>query len=574
MKALIIEERKSVAGLIEKRLKNISALIECRIFSKFADDLPESDVVIYSPPQISPHITAPDLEDAEKTFSRFVQTPPAQFVLISSAAVYVPQHNNTGLLSENKKLVRSAENFIANAWQDLENLAVSRFENSNVKLLILRPAAVLADEGRDFVSGLLKRKFPVVLPGFDPPIQFLDREDLAEAVRLAVMKKSEGVFNIAPDKAILLRSAIRNAGARRLPVSRIAQRIGRQILKPIKKIRPVEQLDLIRYSWTVSNEKSKHELAFTPRFSSLETLQRFKGEKPDGGQAEEFDEFGMDKKYISFFGRTLFKFMHDYYWRIEAGGMEHIPKTGRGVLVGVHRGFMPWDAVMFLHEIFTKLDRVPRFLIHPGLIKFPFLFNFHTKLGGVVACQENADYMLKNDKLLGIFPEGMRGAFSLYKDAHKLGKFGRDDFVKIALRNRAPIIPYVTVGSAEIFPILKKLNWSWWKRQTEWESFPITTTFPFLPPVPLPSKWHTQILPPIHIEEMYEPEAAKDPHIVRAISRDVRARMETALNDLLGRRKHIFYGSIFKDKKTDQENGYENSVPLGDGVKSNVLGRS
>ncbi len=570
MRAVIIEERKSVAGLIEKRLQNISALIECRIFSGFTDDLPASDVVVYSPPQVSPHVTAPDLKDAENIFSFFGRNEPEQFVLISSAAVYVPQHNNTGLLSEKKKIVRSAKNFIANAWQDLENLAVSHFEKTNVRLLILRPSAVLADDGRDFVSGLLKRKFPVVLPGFDPPIQFLDREDLAEAVGLAVGKKAEGVFNIAPDKAILLRSAIRKAGAKRFPVSRIAQRLGGKILRPFKKIRPVEQLDLIRYSWTVSNEKSRRELEFTPRYSSLETLQRFKGENLTGGQAEEFDEFGMDKKYISFFGRTLFKFMHDYYWRVEASGMERIPEKGRGVLVGVHRGFMPWDAVMFLHEIFTRFDRVPRFLIHPGLIKFPFLFNFHTKLGGVIACQENADYMLQNEKLLGIFPEGMRGAFSLYRDAHKLGKFGRDDFVKIALRNRAPIIPFVTVGSAEIFPILAKVNWSWWKRHTEWESLPITTTFPFLPPVPLPSKWHTQVLPPVHIEEIYEPEAANDPRIVRAISRDVRAQMENALTDMLARRKSIFYGSIFKDEKSDEAVVYENPAPLGDGVKSKV----
>ena len=144
--------------------------------------------------------------------------------------------------------------------------------------------------------------------------------------------------------------------------------------------------------------------------------------------------------------------MHDFYWRVEVDGLEQIPNQGRGVLVGVHRGFMPWDAVMFLHELVTRKNRFPRFLIHPGLIKYPFLFNFHTKLGGVVACRENADYMLENDKLLGIFPEGMRGAFTLYKDAHRLGKFGRNDFVKIALRNRAPMIPFRHARQCGDFP--------------------------------------------------------------------------------------------------------------------------
>ena len=206
-----------------------------------------------------------------------------------------------------------------------------------------------------------------------------------------------------------------------------------------------------------------------------------------------------------------------------------------------------------------KFGRYPRFLIHPGLIKFPFLFNYMTKLGGIVACQENAAYVLERDEMLGLFPEGIRGAFSLYRDAYKIGKFGRDEYVKLALRHRAPIVPFVTVGSAEIFPILKKWDWAWWKRNTEWPTFPITPTFPFLPPVPLPAKWHTQFLEPIHLEQRYPPEAATDPATVRAISLEVRGVMEKAVGDLLRRRKSIFYGSIFTGQ-TIERHGYEEPI--------------
>jgi 1-acyl-sn-glycerol-3-phosphate acyltransferase len=261
----------------------------------------------------------------------------------------------------------------------------------------------------------------------------------------------------------------------------------------------------------------------------------------------EFDDFGMDRQYIAAFGRTLFKFLHDRYWRIEVRGLHHVPRSGRAVLVGVHRGFMPWDAVMALHLVARNLKRYIRFLIHPGLIRFPFLFNFHTKLGGLVACQENAAYVLERDEMLGLFPEGIRGAFALYRDAYKLGKFGRDEYIKIALRHRAPIIPFVTVGSAEIFPILKKLDWGWWKQQTEWPAFPITPTFPFLP-LPLPAKWHTQFLEPMHIEDRFPPEAADDSATVRALSLEVRSRMEAAIEEMLRRRKSIFYGSIFEER--------------------------
>jgi 1-acyl-sn-glycerol-3-phosphate acyltransferase len=262
----------------------------------------------------------------------------------------------------------------------------------------------------------------------------------------------------------------------------------------------------------------------------------------------EFDDFGMDPNYITAFGRSLFKFLHDRYWRVEIQGLHHVPRSGRAVLVGVHRGFMPWDAVMMLHLVARDLRRYIRFLIHPGLLKFPFLFNFHTKLGGMIACQENADYVLKHDEIVGIFPEGIRGAFRLYRDAYQLGKFGRDEFVKLALRHQAPIIPFVTVGSAEIFPILKRLDWGWWKRLTDWPFFPLTPTWPLLP-IPLPSKWHTQFLEPIHIENDYPPEAADDPAIVHAISHDVRCRMQEAIGRMLRQRKSIFYGSVFEGQE-------------------------
>jgi 1-acyl-sn-glycerol-3-phosphate acyltransferase len=184
--------------------------------------------------------------------------------------------------------------------------------------------------------------------------------------------------------------------------------------------------------------------------------------------------------------------------------------------------------------------------MHPALIKFPFLAPFLTNLGGIIACQENADRVLGSDELLGIFPEGIRGAFRPYREAYSIHGFGRSDFVKMALRHQAPIIPFVILGTAEMFPILAKVEWSWWKRNTEWPFFPITPTFPLLP-IPLPTKWHLQILPPVPIHESYPPEAADDARVVRRIGSEVRDRMQEALDAMRRRRRSIFFGSIFED---------------------------
>ncbi|HYE16456.1 MAG TPA: 1-acyl-sn-glycerol-3-phosphate acyltransferase, partial [Pyrinomonadaceae bacterium] len=490
---------------------------------------------------------APDLDDAERVFRQLASAGARKLVLVTSAAVYGASPHNTGLLTEATPTPRADASTVCGAWARLEALAAEALGETAARLVVLRHAPAPQRGGRDYFSRLLGGRAALALPGHDPSLQLLDAEDLAEAVALALERARPGTYNVAPDGVVPLRAALRLAGARRVPVPRTLQRAARAALAAGGKAAPAGQLDFIRYSWTISNEKLKAETGFAPRRSSAEAAARFGGEMVNAqtnGRLR-FDDFGMDERYTSRYGRTLFAFLERVYWRVEAEGLEHVPREGRAVLAGTHRGFMPFDAVITLNLVGRAAGRYPRFLIHPGLIKFPFLFNFHTKLGGVVACRENADRLLARGELLGIYPEGIRGAFSLYRDAYRLGKFGRDEFARVAIRNRAPIVPFVNVGSAEIFPILARLDWGWWKRNTEWPFFPLTPTWPLLGPLPLPSKWHVRFLPALNVHERYPPEAADDPRAVREVSLEVRRRMEAAWREMLGRRKHIFWGSIF-----------------------------
>jgi 1-acyl-sn-glycerol-3-phosphate acyltransferase len=466
----------------------------------------------------------PDLEEAEAFFRQASRV--SRAVLLSSAAVHVPHHHNPGYVPEAYR--SQGSNRIAAAWRELEE----RFEAGlpEARRIVLRPAPVAARGGDDLFSRLLSGRVAVVPPGFDPSVQLLAPADLAEAVARAVEHGADkaGVYHVAPRGVVPVRGALRLAGVRRLPLGWTG--FG-------------GELDYLRHNWTVCGDRIAAELGFVPRYTSAEAVLAGFG-KGETATAPELDAFGLDVGYIAGYERTLFRFLHDFYWRIEYRGLEHVPRQGRAVLTGMHRGFMPWDGVMALVAIHRAVGRIPRFLIHPCLVKQPFLANYMTKLGGLLACQENADWVLGNDELLGMFPEGIHGAFTPYRDAYKLGKFGRDEYVKMALRNRAPIVPFVTVGSAEIYPILGRLDWKWVKRATEWLYLPLAPNFPF-PGLPLPSKWHTRLLEPLHVERRFGPEAADDPAVVREISHEVRARMAEAIAGMLTRRKSIFRGSIF-----------------------------
>src|SRR5258705_6775470 len=119
--------------------------------------------------------------------------------------------------------------------------------------------------------------------------------------------------------------------------------------------------------------------------------------------------------------------------------MENIPETGRALSIANHRAFMPLDALMHLSLIFTHRRRVPRFLIIHSLLRTPFMCNFLTKLGGVVASQENAARLFEQESLVGIFPEGIRGTFTPYKRTNKLRDFSRSEFARLAVLHQAPV---------------------------------------------------------------------------------------------------------------------------------------
>ncbi len=546
-RVVLIGPSDSLTALLAERLSSRTVPAPA---ASYEGVLAEGDAIVYRPPLAGRRDARPDLADAERFAEACARGGARRVILLSSAAVHQPSHHNAGYLEEGGKPLTGHP--IALSWRELERRVGERLSDAGAEVTVLWPAPIAVCDGQDYLCRVLRGKAAVVPAGYDPSLQILSPEDLVEAVRCALESGAgaAGTYHVAPAGAVPVRGALRLAGTRRIAVDAELQRPFRLLASRLGWADPPAQLDSLRHSSTVSGDKIARDLGFVPKKTSAEAVRDAFGSET--APLPDFDPFGLDEGYIDAYGRTLFRFLHDRYWRIEHRGLEHVPREGRAVLTGVHRGFMPWDAVMALHLLRRETGRIPRFLIHPCLIKHPFLANYITKLGGIVACQENADWVLGQEGLLGMFPEGIGGAFTMYRDAYKLGRFGRDEYVKMALRNRAPIVPFVTVGSAEIYPILGRVDSKLVRRVLEWPYLPITPTFP-LPGLPLPSKWHTRFLEPIPVHEQHPPEAADDPRIVRQISAEVRARMEAAIREMLERRKSIFFGSVFG--KEEARNG-------------------
>ena len=284
-RVIVIDERDSVADLLVSRVRESQQVDFClrapqqedgfggHLSGGYAGVIKEQgiDTVVYSPPLRAGDI---DLENAESVSRQCASVGIEKFVLLSSAMIYEPSPHNQGFITETQPILGGGSgNHLAMAWHKLEDLVRLCFGEASkigTELTILRPAAMLAPHTKEYFSRLLRNRIAVTLPGHDPTMQVLSPEDLATAVCSVVERGAGGVYNVAPRSTITLRAALRLAGVKRVPVSRVVQRLMRRALKPTGLTRTIGQLDYIRYSWTVSDKKIRRELSYEPQHSSAE----------------------------------------------------------------------------------------------------------------------------------------------------------------------------------------------------------------------------------------------------------------------------------------------------------------
>jgi 1-acyl-sn-glycerol-3-phosphate acyltransferase len=254
------------------------------------------------------------------------------------------------------------------------------------------------------------------------------------------------------------------------------------------------------------------------------------------------DEWGFDEEFAEAV-YPFFEFLYDYWWRVQATGLENVPAHGRALVVSNHSGSLfPFDATMLVGSIMKEhpLPRWPRPMVLNWAFELPFLSFFMRKVGGVPASPFNAIRLLEQDEIVMVFPEGVKGTGKPFSERYRLQRFGRGGFVEVALRTGSPIVPVAVVGAEEIYPkiadsqVLAKLLGA--------PFVPITPTLPWLGPlglIPLPSRWRIEFCEPIDVSE-YPPEAADDRALLFEISERVRDTIQEQLYEALVRRGSAF----------------------------------
>jgi 1-acyl-sn-glycerol-3-phosphate acyltransferase len=256
------------------------------------------------------------------------------------------------------------------------------------------------------------------------------------------------------------------------------------------------------------------------------------------------DEYGFDQELTDTMVLPMIRQVYRRWFRVEVIGAHNLPADGSALLVANHSGTLPVDSAMTAVAVHdnTARRRHLRMLGADLVFRTPMLGALARKTGQTLACNADAERLLHDGELVGVWPEGFKGVGKPFRDRYKLQRFGRGGFVSAALRTGAPIVPCAIVGAEEIYPKLADITPL--ARLLGLPYVPVTPLFPLfgaLGLIPLPSKWYIEFGEPIATDG-FGVGADDDPMLVFNLTDQVRETIQLTLYRLLSQRRSAFFG--------------------------------
>ena len=239
------------------------------------------------------------------------------------------------------------------------------------------------------------------------------------------------------------------------------------------------------------------------------------------------------------------------YFRFRVEGIEHVPEQGPVLLVGNHNGgFLPTDGFFTALAIYQRFGgrRAMYSLVHDFMFDDPVLRTYALKLGMIRAGRDSARHVFAAGHCLLVYPGSDYDTFRTFGERRKVVLAGRTGFLRLALRERVPIVPVVSAGASEQMIVLTRgdrlarlVHAHAWART---DVFPIVLALPwgvtsgFVPYLPLPAQTTVAFGAPITWPAL-DPDAAERPEIVASCYREVEATMQSMLDRLMDHRRFL-----------------------------------
>jgi len=196
-------------------------------------------------------------------------------VVVSSSYVYGAFPENPYYMDEDSPLSASRSYPEIRDLVEVDTLATGfMWRYPHIRAAVLRPVSVLGYYVHSMMGQYMRETRVPTVMGFDPMMQFIHEEDLAEAIALTVEHGLQGVFNVTGPGEVPLRTAIREAGGTAIPLPEVVLRplFGRLFDLGLVAY-PPGAIDFLKFPITISGDRFVDATSFGPLFSLEETLR-------------------------------------------------------------------------------------------------------------------------------------------------------------------------------------------------------------------------------------------------------------------------------------------------------------
>jgi len=249
---------------------------------------------------------------------------------------------------------------------------------------------------------------------------------------------------------------------------------------------------------------------------------------------------------------SLWNLLIKYYFRLEIGGWEQLPKRPV-LLIGIHSGgaltMDAWTLVYAWWQHFEE-QRILHGTAHDALMNLPGLGTYFRRNGVISPTRANIAVALAAGHDVVLWPGGEVDSFRAWTKRDRVVLGNRKGFIRLAIRQGVPIVPVATIGGHDTFFVLSEgrgiARVLGLKKHFRTEVAPITLSIPFgitlepLPThIPLPAKIRTEILEPVELDT--DPDRADDNDYVDKMYHDIEHRIQAGVDRLAQRRRFVVF---------------------------------
>lgn len=215
-----------------------------------------------------------------------------RLVYTSSVAAYGYHADNPLPLTESAPARGSKEHYYSEQKAECEALLHEVTDGTDLDVYVLRPCIVAGPRAKALANAMpwrqLKRQLPAalrpvagavfsalpMLPDSGVPLQLVHHDDVADAIALAATgTATPGAFNLAADGTVSWSELAEATGTRGMRVPHATVAGTSAVIAKLPKVpAAAEWIHTARTSVIMDTARAKHDLGWSPRYTSKETL--------------------------------------------------------------------------------------------------------------------------------------------------------------------------------------------------------------------------------------------------------------------------------------------------------------